>query len=45
MRARFDVICERIETDYEGVDEAEGNAEIEAAVELERREQQKLRQC
>jgi len=45
MQACFDALRERIETGYEGIDEGEGNAEIEAAVELERREQQKLRQC
>jgi prevent-host-death family protein len=43
MQTRFDALCERIETGYEGVDGAEGSTEIEAAVELERREQQKLR--
>lgn len=44
MQARFDALCERIEAGYEGVDEAEGNAEIDAAVALDRQEQRKLRQ-
>lgn len=32
MQARFDALCARIETGYDGVPEAEGLAEIDAAV-------------
>jgi len=31
MQARFDALCQRIEAGYDGVPEAEGIAEIEAA--------------
>ncbi len=36
MQARFDALCQRLETGFANVPEAEGLAEIEAAVELER---------
>ena len=36
MQARFDRVCQRIESSYGGVDETEGLAEIDAAVETER---------
>ena len=36
MQDRFDALCRRIEAGYAGVPEAEGLAEIEAAVKAER---------
>lgn len=36
MQGRFDALCRRIEAGYAGVPEAEGLAEIEAAVAAER---------
>ena len=36
MQARFDALCQRIEAGFAEVPEAEGIAEIEAAIELER---------
>lgn len=36
MQARFDQLCERIESGFAGVDEEVGLAEIDAAVESER---------
>lgn len=39
MQERFDALCQRIEAAYAGVAEAEGMAEIEAAVAADRREQ------
>ena len=36
MQARFDALCQRIEAGFADVPEATGQAEIEAAVELER---------
>lgn len=36
MQARFDALCQRIEAGYANVPEAEGLAEIDAAVALER---------
>ncbi|MDO8349608.1 MAG: type II toxin-antitoxin system Phd/YefM family antitoxin [Gallionella sp.] len=36
MQARFDALCLRIESGFSNVPEAEGIAEINAAVELER---------
>ena len=37
MQDRFDALCQRIEAGYASVQEAEGMAEIEAAVQQERR--------
>lgn len=37
MQDRFDTLCQRIEAGFAGAPEAEGQAEIEAAVALERR--------
>lgn len=37
MQARFDALCQRIERGYSEVPEAEGMAEIEAAIALERK--------
>lgn len=42
MQARFDALCERIEDGFAGVSEAEGMAEIEAAI-AEDREAQRSR--
>lgn len=36
MQARFDALCQRIEAGFANVPEAEGVAEIEAAIALER---------
>jgi hypothetical protein len=36
MQARFDALCQRIEAGFADVPEATGQAEIEAAVALER---------
>jgi prevent-host-death family protein len=36
MQERFDALCQRIEAGFADVPEAEGMAEIEAAVELDR---------
>jgi prevent-host-death family protein len=36
MQGRFDALCQRIEVGFADVPEAEGIAEIEAAIELER---------
>lgn len=36
MQARFDALCQRIETGFVNVPEAEGLAEINAAIDLER---------
>ena len=36
MQARFDALCQRIEAGFANVPEAEGVAEIEAAISLER---------
>jgi len=36
MQARFDALCQRIESGFSNVPEAEGMAEINAAIELER---------
>ena len=36
MQSRFDALCQRIEAGFANVPEAEGLAEIQAAVELER---------
>jgi prevent-host-death family protein len=36
MQSRFDALCQRIEAGFANVPEAEGLAEIEAAIELER---------
>ncbi len=36
MQGRFDALCQRLETGFANVPEAEGLAEIEAAIELER---------
>lgn len=36
MQGRFDALCQRIEAGFANVPEAEGFAEIEAAIEMER---------
>jgi prevent-host-death family protein len=36
MQERFDALCQRIEAGFAGVPEAEGMAEIEAAITLDR---------
>jgi hypothetical protein len=36
MQGRFDALCQRIETGFANVPEAEGLAEIEAAIKQER---------
>ena len=36
MQARFDALCQRIESGFSNVPEAEGLSEINAAVELDR---------
>lgn len=36
MQGRFDALCQRIEAGFANVPEAQGIAEIEAAIELER---------
>ena len=36
MQARFDALCQRIESGFSNVPESEGIAEINAAIELER---------
>ncbi|MBI4741627.1 MAG: type II toxin-antitoxin system Phd/YefM family antitoxin [Betaproteobacteria bacterium] len=36
MQARFDALCQRIETGYAGIAETDGLVEIDAAVALER---------
>jgi len=36
MQSRFDALCQRIEAGFAHLPEAEGMAEVEAAVELER---------
>lgn len=36
MQARFDALCQRIESGFSNLPEAEGVAEINAAIELER---------
>jgi len=36
MQGRFDALCQRLEAGFANVPEAEGLAEIEAAIELER---------
>jgi hypothetical protein len=38
MQGRFDALCKRIESGFANVQEAEGLAEIDAAVELERKQ-------
>lgn len=38
MQGRFDALCQRIEAGFANVPEAQGLAEIEAAIELERAE-------
>ena len=38
MQGRFDALCQRIEAGFAGVPEAEGLAEIDAAVALERKQ-------
>ena len=39
MQGRFDALCQRIEAGYAGTPEADGMAEIEAAIALDRQEQ------
>ena len=38
MQGRFDALCQRIEASFANVPEAEGLAEIEAAVKLDRKQ-------
>ena len=42
MQGRFDALCQRIETGFSSVSEADGMAEIEAAIADDRQEQRKL---
>jgi prevent-host-death family protein len=42
MQGRFDALCQRIEAGYADVPEAEGMAEIDAAVAAERKRARKL---
>ena len=42
MQGRFEALCQRIEAGYAGTSEADGMAEIEAAIALDRQEQRKL---
>lgn len=42
MQGRFDALCQRIETGFSSVSEADGMAEIEAAIAEDRQEQRKL---
>ncbi len=41
MQGRFDALCQRIEAGYSGVSEADGMAEIEAAIAEDRQAQDK----
>lgn len=41
IQGHFDALCQRIEQGFAGVPERQGLAEIEAALELERRQQAK----
>ena len=43
MQDRFDALCQRIEAGFAQVPEAEGLAEIEAAIELERKQAKRSR--
>lgn len=42
MQGRFDALCQRIEAGFSETSEADGVAEIEAAIAEDRREQRKL---
>ena len=42
MQGRFDALCQRIEAGFSSVPEADGMAEIEAALAADREEQSKL---
>ncbi len=42
MQGRFDALCQRIEAGYAETSEADGMAEIEAAIALDRQEQREL---
>lgn len=42
MQGRFDALCQRIERGFTGVSEADGMAEIEAAIAEDRQAQRKL---
>ena len=42
MQGRFDALCQRIEHGFAGVSEADGMAEIEAAIANDRQAQRKL---
>ncbi len=44
MQSRFDALCQRIESGYAGVTEADGLDEIQAAVDQDRQEQRQQRQ-
>jgi prevent-host-death family protein len=41
MQARFELLCERLESRFAAIDEAEGMAEIDKAVEQDRTQQKK----
>lgn len=41
MQARFESLCERLESGFAAIDEAEGMAEIEKAVKQDRAQQKK----
>ncbi len=41
MQARFELLCERLESGFAAIDEAEGMAEIDKAVEQDRTQQKK----
>ncbi len=41
MQARFDSLCERLESGFAAIDEAEGMAEIDKAVKQDRAQQKK----
>lgn len=42
MQGRFDALCQRIEAGFSASSEADGMAEIEAAIATDRQEQRKL---
>ena len=42
MQHRFDALCQRIEEGFSSVSEADGMAEIEAAIAVDREDQRKL---
>lgn len=42
MQGRFDALCQRIEVGFAGVSEADGMAEIDAAIRADREEQRQI---